>query len=285
MNYILFYSGRLPKYYKISINNILSVDKDAKIFFCSDEVINSKFIRHIFPSEINHEFIEEVKNLKYFENENNPLWLTSLLRIYYLLAIAKKFRIEKFIHFDLDVMIYKPYSELENLFHNKKFNITPMTEVDLIFGYSFVSNLNTYYEICSDTIEILKNVKYYELKYNNSKKINEMMLLNFAFMKNPENFNLLNTYPNKEFNSLILFDPQQYGQYLSGIDKKILTKHTVEEKQYIGREVLENGYKIKFLKNKPYLISKNNKYEIANLHIHKKTLERFKNEEYICYLK
>jgi len=285
MNYFLHYSGKLPEYHKITINNILSVDKDAKIYFCSDEKIDSKYVTHCYPDQLNNEFIEMVSKINYFKDEKNQLWNTSLLRIYYLFEMAKLFSVDKFVHFDLDVMIYEPFDNIKDNLIESKFNITPMTELDLIFGYSYVSSLENYFEICSDTIEILNNINYFEKKFYNSKKVNEMMLLNFALMKNPNNFHLLTTLPNFNDNEVLLFDPAQYGHHLCGVDKKLFVKNTFEEKQYIGREILEKGYKVKFKNNQPLLFANGKKYKIVNLHVHKKNLHKFKSRTYKCLLK
>ena len=36
MNYFYYFTGDLPNYLKISINSLLTVDEDAKIYLCSD---------------------------------------------------------------------------------------------------------------------------------------------------------------------------------------------------------------------------------------------------------
>ena len=46
--------------------------------------------------------------------EGNPLWITSLLRIFYLRDIQKKLNLKNVIHFDNDILIYKTYEELNN---------------------------------------------------------------------------------------------------------------------------------------------------------------------------
>ena len=43
-----------------------------------------------------------------------------------------------------------------------------------------------------------------------------MILLNLAYIQNPNRFNLLDVVPSE--NSDIAFDPISYGQYVAGID-------------------------------------------------------------------
>ena len=71
--------------------------------------------------------------------EKYPLFFTSVLRIYALYEISKKLKVESFIHFDNDVLIYKSFDELNknNLFIKDRINITKTNFNDLIFGYSY----------------------------------------------------------------------------------------------------------------------------------------------------
>lgn len=273
MNYLYFYQGKIPNYVNYSLESVNYTDPEANIFFCSDFKPSFKELTHIHLQDIPSEQIEFIKKLNYFNNNKNPLWETSLLRIYYLLSAAEYLKIENFVHFDTDVLIYKSFKEIENSFVSGKLNITPLNELFLIFGYSYISSIETYKLICEDMIKILENIENYQNKYYENKKINEMLLLNLAYLEQPDNFNLLNITP--KTNSNILFDPVSYGQYISGIDKKNISRKTIDEDHYVGREILKSGMKIYFKNKKPRV--KHNKifYEIANLHVHKKNLKDF----------
>ena len=41
MNYLFFYYGEIPKYVGLALNNILNVDKDADIYFATDQKIEN----------------------------------------------------------------------------------------------------------------------------------------------------------------------------------------------------------------------------------------------------
>ena len=109
MNYIFFYKGDIKKHIYESINSILSVDKSANVYFCSDKIIKSSSSRFnlIDIKDIQSDLVNEIDKIEKFEQlDNNPLWETSLLRVFYLYEVAKALGIEKFIHFDNDVVLY-----------------------------------------------------------------------------------------------------------------------------------------------------------------------------------
>jgi len=270
MEYILHFSGETPPYVDLCIQNIKDVDPSANIIFCTDTNYKNKNVQTINLNEITNQLIKDVENLNYFDKDSSPLWRTSLLRIFYLLSAAQLFSIKEFVHFDTDVLIYKSHKELKKEFETDKLNITPEKENSLVFGYSFISGLSNYEKVCLDIYEIMKDSKYYERRFFNNTKLNEMMILNLALIKNPKYFNLLPTTPNKK--NSIIFDPNSYGQYLGGIDNKFLSKKTINASQYSGRAMLKEGFRPKFNKGKPYIKYEGKKVELANLHIHKKNL-------------
>ena len=122
-------------------------------------------------------------------------------------------------------------------------------------------------------LDILKNSNHYEKKYYSGNRLNEMIMLNIAYIKNPNLFNLLNISPNEDSN--YIFDPGTYGQYLGGIDKRLFSKKEIFIDQYVGRNIVKFGYKIKIEKGLPIVSVDEKKFELVNLHIHKKNLGKF----------
>ena len=85
MNYVLVSIGTIPDYIKKTINSILTVDKDAKIFFCSDQKIQLKDIEIVDLNDIVSDLTNKIKKNDIFKDtiyESNHLWSTSLLRIF-----------------------------------------------------------------------------------------------------------------------------------------------------------------------------------------------------------
>ena len=273
MNYLYFYSGELPNYIFTSFESVLANDPKSKIYLCSDSKPSVSEVNHISIGEIKSDFIDYVKSLNYFEGETNPLWETSLLRIFYLYEASKLLNISQFVHFDADILLFKPFEQVKNLFKQNKFNVTPVNELFLIFGYSFIDNLKVFNSVCEDLIEIISEAKEYEEKFYNNKRLNEMILLNLAYIQNPDKFNILNVTPTK--NSNYIFDPGSYGQYIAGVNGQRFSKGYIDEEHYVGREILNKGYKILFEGKQPYVLHNHNYYELVNLHIHKKNLEKY----------
>lgn len=274
MNYLLFYTGKIPEYVNQTFDSIYKAEGEScKIYFCGDEKLNRKDIEFIQINDLNNQFIEEVRKLNYFKNESNLLWESSFLRIFYLYELAKKLGIDNFIHFDCDVLTYKPFESIKNSFVEGKINITPVNEMFLNFSYSYINDIENFKKICVCLIEILSNSKHYEKKYYAGKRLNEMIMLNIAYIKNPDCFNLLSVLP--EENIEFIFDPGSYGQYLGGVDKSPFSKKYINDEHYAGRNIIKYGYVIKFNDGFPVVISNYHEYKLVNLHIHKKNLSKF----------
>ena len=92
-------------------------------------------------------------------------------------------------------MIYEPYDKLKQYFKENKLNITPESERSLIFGYSFIDGIENYKIVCETILNILLNAEFYEDKYYKGNKLNEMVLMNIAYIENPDLFHILETLP------------------------------------------------------------------------------------------
>ena len=140
MNYIFVQIGKIPKYLKYSIEAIKIEDKPV-IHLITTNKIDIKNVNNYHANDFNSEEIDYIKNLNYFETlGKNPLWDSSLLRIFYIKNLTKKLDLNNNIHFDSDVLIYKSFNEIKHLFKPNKLNITPLKENELVFGYSFFDN-------------------------------------------------------------------------------------------------------------------------------------------------
>ena len=274
MNYLLVYSGKIPEYVNYSIDSIIkNENKDAKIYFCGDYQLERNDIIHININDLNSNHLNEIKEINYFRNEKNLLWETSLYRIFYLYEAAKYINMNRFIHFDCDVVIYKSFDELTNQFDRGKINITPLNELFLNFSYSFFDNMQYLELVCDEILKILKNSTFYENKYYQGKKLNEMILMNIAYIKNPEFFKVLEVLPGN--NDDVIFDPGSYGQYIGGTHNKRFSKNFINIDHYVGREILKDGFKVSFENKKPFINHSKQIFELANLHVHSKNLHKY----------
>ena len=280
MNYILFYKGKLPSYTDYCINSILSIDKDSKIYFLIDSKVDFHNDRVIVVNllSINSIYIEKLNDLNYFAGDNNPLWESSLMRIFYINEFINMKEINEFVHFDLDVLIYKSFKEVQNIFLNNKINITPLTKNFLVFGYCYIPTLQLFTKLTDMLFKILENKKFYEEKYYNSQRLNEMKMLYIAYDEKPELFNLLNVLPNDK--SSFLFDPGSYGQYLGGTHKKKFSKGFIDKDHIAGIEISKKNVKPILFKNN-YCVKENDRiFDLVNLHVHSKKLKNFLPQNY-----
>ncbi len=280
MNYILFYKGRLPKYLKYSINTILQVDKTSKVFFITDQKIEivDKRVKVFQIKDLDSKYIKRIYQEDYFSGEQNDLWETSLMRVFYINELVNLENIEEFIHFDLDVLIYKSFEEIKSSFLMNKINITQLTKNFLVFGYLFIPKKHLYNELTEIIFKIFENRFYYEKKYYDTKRLNEMKMLFIAYDKNPELFNLIQVLPNKNISHV--FDPGSYGQFLGGTHNKKFSKGFIDSEHIVGSEILKKNIKPATLKNKYGVIKDDTFYELANLHVHSKKLKNFLPQNY-----
>jgi len=274
LNYILFYSGNVPKYVNFSIDSIIKAENSSdNIYFCTDQKPFRSDIEFIHINEINSKLISEFNKLDYFKNEINPLWKTSLSRIFYLFEASTYLNIFNFIHFDCDVLVYKSFQELKNNFITGKINITPLNELFLNFSYSYFDNKRHFENLCNNILKILSNSNIYEKKYYEGRRLNEMVLMNISYINNPNEFNLLDVLPN--YKTDIIFDPGSYGQYIGGTHNKRFSKKFINEDHYVGRNIIRKDYKIQFKNKKPTVFHNGKLYNLANLHMHSKNLKNY----------
>ena len=60
------------------------------------------------------------------------------MRVFYINELINLEKIDEFIHFDLDVLIYKSFEEIKHSFLMNKINITQLTKNFLVLGYLFI---------------------------------------------------------------------------------------------------------------------------------------------------
>ena len=290
MNYLYIYIGEIPEYIKTSINSVLSVDNNSKVFFCSEANPRFKNVEYINLNEIKSELTERFSDLNIYsdtayDRKNNNLWISSLLRIFYINDFLESTNEKEVVHFDSDVIIYKPFSQLDNNFSQEQLNITELNNDKLIFGYSYIPKYKVINDICEKIFSFVDSKDYLGNKYFKEHPLNEMEIMGKIKNSNPELFNILPDLPYS--NNDILFDPATYGQYLGGTDQKPKNwfskrKPTLDHK--IGQEISSKRIKVNYKKGDPSIVYKNNIFKLANLHVHSKNLNKFTPPSYKEYL-
>ena len=285
--------GIIQSFMDITVNSILTVDKDAKIYLCSDQKIHfhniEKFqnIEIINLEDVVSDQTNKIKKYDIFKGtifESNPLWGRALLRIFYLRDIQKELNLKNVIHFDNDILIYKPYEEIKEYFHSSKFNITPASHNRLIFGYSLIQNYDIFNEICKLLDKKIEEGIKKDWDFNNFIPPTEMDLLAMIYKENSNLFNLLPVLP---YDSSIIFDPLSYGMYIDGSHtspRKFYSRRYVDFNDQIGVELFSKRIKTKFVNNNPVVYWNNKTFDMSNMHIHSKRFEKFLPKGYKNYI-
>jgi hypothetical protein len=281
MNYILFNYGKTPKYLSDSIKSIIKHDENSKIYFCTDDDnFKDKRVDLINLKELKDTRTDEVIKSNFYNNFENPLWKTSMARLFALQDVSEYVDVEEYVHFDNDVLVFGNFDSIKSNFSSFKGLHITETVVEaakaFVFGFSYVNSIENYKKICDYIFEFIltKNNKIDETNDDNEFKYIEMKMLVKAQLALPGLIKSLPSIP--ESDKSIVFDPADYGWFLDGVDyaEKISTidrSHTLGEYLY---EDLEHT-KISFEDGKPYLYSHGLKNRIFNLHMHQKRLNKY----------
>ena len=291
MNYLLFHIGKLPNHFYVCINNILSVDKDANIYLLTDSNLELKGINVLNIEELSELLTKKEEILSIFKDtilESNPLWYTSFLRVFGLSYASKYFDIKKFVHFDNDVLIYKSFSKImeSDVIKQNKINITQIDETKLVFGYSYFDNQENL-KVLEDFFEkVLNNTSYFMNNFHKGKPLNEMRVLKLAAESDPSRFSVLPSLP---YQNKTIFDPASYGQYLNGTHAKrgnfIFKRRWISTNHIVGRELKSKRVKAIFKNQQPSVLFENKSYDLVNLHVHSKNLNKFVGPSYKEYFR
>jgi hypothetical protein len=301
MNVVLFHRGNylpgnsdaswMPDHIKYCIRQIRHTNPDLKIYFLTNLNIEQPADKNITIVNIDEFDVPDIS--KYFAHDipyHVQLWQTSLLRMFYLEAFLERYNISDVIHFDNDIVLYANLEKFIPIFRNFNFLITPHFETEYVFGFSYIKNSKALIEI-NKNIKELANLPFTELQARvDSECPHEMRLLNYINsihnMKlidhlpvvveglGDDNFNLFNT----------VFDPSTYGKHIAGSHD--LGSHNknftptkdwngTEDHHYAGQQIIDDKIKLQFNNKTPYVYYNDTKYELANLHIHTKDLDKF----------
>ena len=264
----------------------MSVDKDAEVYFCSQNNQGFSNVNFINIEDIKSELTMATVDLNIYKDTNydaiyNNLWINSLLRIFYINDFLEFTGLNQLVHFDSDVIIYKPFNEISKVFKNDQLNITKLDNERLIFGYSFIQGQEAILNICKKIFTFLEN--------NNSNfkinPLNEMQILGAIKQEDSTLFNILPDLP--YFGTENIFDPASYGQYLGGTHqepKKWYKKKRAILDHSVGKEISAKRIKVNFESSAPSVSFNQEKYELVNLHIHSKNLSKFIPKKYKDYI-
>ena len=119
--------------------------------------------------------------------------------------------------------------------------------------------------------DILSNSVFYEKEFYNGNRLTEMKTLFIAYALKPDLFNLLPVLPQEK----VVFDPGSYGQYLGGVHYKRFSKKYINIEHIVGRAIKNKEIYITKINGYPKVKHNSAVYDLANLHVHKKNLQKF----------
>ena len=267
MNYLLVHIGtQLPSYIVECINQILFIDSRATIYLCTDQETNH-ISNEVVIVNINTLTLPSLHG--FFQEDSNPLWWTSLYRIFIINSFLNEYQISGIVHFDNDVLIYKDFSELLPMLSNEVY-VTPHTNTEFTFGFSYINNKEKYNIICDNIYNIILQGED-TARHLTGDQIHEMRLLHYS---GKNYITPLPVHPSLGNISNSIFDPSSYGQFFGGTHSEGIPGYT-ENSHIVGPLIRNTQQDLYFDNGHPKIIYESIKYDIANLHIHSKNLSNF----------
>ena len=262
MRYFFVQLGEHPQWLFDSIKSVQKNDSSSEIYFCGDSPISYSGVENIDLKNILSEETKIAFSSSVWKNDNNPLWRTSIYRIFILLDMMNGLGVNDFVHFDSDVILFHSFEDVKSSIgtNKKALHITPCNDDELVFGYSYCNSKEALTEVCDTLLKAMFNQSL--LMSLTSGFPNEMQILRGIQKIKPDLIQSLKTIPtdNEEY----VFDPSSYGQYLFGTHNGHQAGWHGDH-HWIGKMIGENKLKV-YIDDIPYA----NNSKIVNLHIHSK---------------
>lgn len=308
MNIILIHLGdKKIHHLNYCIKQILIFNKDINIYLLSKPKCFNNLKRNIknriiyinyTKLNLTKKHIRFKKFNKITNDEHKNFWIYTSERFLYLENIVKKFNLKDIFHIENDCMIYFSIKKKINLFR-KNYNIAIIPEsnknsIPVLLYFKNHKSLETLSDFFSKiNLSYLKEIfffkKFFKFK-NDMQTLHKFLLMNYKKKKisnlptisnqiditeEKKLFNFSNNY--KKFKGI--FDPSYLGIQHDGLDRTFKGFKKVDKSTFIKPPFNLKDFKIKFLKEKkfklPFLINKNIKIRIFNIHIHSKNLKKF----------
>lgn len=279
-HFILFHKGKLPHYITDCIKQIQHTQTNFDIYLLTND--NFSAISNVNQININDIKCDELSDINFYKNSDDPLWRTSFERFFYIQHVIKNNNLQNVVHFDNDVLIYKNINDIiETLNDNiKHIGLPTHKPNEFVCGFMFIKDFNSINLLCQTLLPLSqKGEKALEIEFNSWP--HEMRLLGHIHSLNPELITPLPILPSNNWNNLYsllngVFDPSSYGQFFGQTHQKAKNSiHPSDINRYIDHHILNGSIKPVFEKEGPYILYKEKKVPIFNLHIHAKTLTEF----------
>lgn len=278
MNIVLVCLKNFQDYILINIKQLIKLNHtniyvitNSNLFHFFEEY---KLQINLIDADLLNDTYNFENNTSLNKNFRNGFWMLASLRLFYVYEFMKKYYIDKVIHLENDVLIYYNCEELNN-FVNKNYIYIPFD--------SYNRNIAS--------IMYIPNEKIFKQALDNY-NFNKNDMENFVYIQKTTNLiqNLPIFISNKDLtdeqkfvcsNSEVfpfIFDAAAIGQYLGGVDPRNICGNT---RGFVNETcvIKYNNNKIWFEEidgnKKPFILIKDKKVPIFNLHIHSKNLLEF----------
>lgn len=244
----------------------------------NNEIV-TKYNVNIYIPNMQNERFKFLENVTFSNTPNREFWVHTLARLFFIEDFAVENKIENFVTYDNDVLIYSSLEEIINKFSKLYSNIaiTMFDDIRAVFGFSYFKTYGDLIRLNDDIIEILKKPEFFDHLMRDF--LSEMLIIR-KISKDKDYVKPIPILPTDENYSKFgfIFDPLSYGQFLGGVPRIHGTEQSfIEHGTYIGEELINGKYKVFFNKiDGPFTIDKeNNIHKIFNLHMWSKNLKKF----------
>jgi len=278
MNIVLVCLTNFQPYILTNIEQLIKLNHN-KIF-----IITNFYLFHFFENyklQINLINADELNDSYKFENTTtlnrdfrNGFWMLTSLRLFYVYEFMKKYNVDDVIHLENDVVIYYNCEELNNYF-NKNYIYIPFDSYNRnIASIMYIPNK----DIFKETLDNYDNNKNDMENFAYIQKTTNLIQNLPIFIKNEELTDEQKFVCNNSDIFPFIFDAAAMGQYLGGVDPRNDSNNTIG---FINETcvIKYNNNKIWFEEihgiKKPFILIREQKIPIFNLHIHSKNLVNF----------
>ena len=270
MKYFLaHFDTKFPDYVNYCVKQIHKHDPKNDVYICGD--YEPSFIEEDYT--FIHRSDLDLPDFSYLKDASDPLWHTSLLRVFAINNFMWKYNYEGIIHFDNDVMIFGNFENIKNNFKKENY-ITPHKSTEYAFGFSYINNKEKFNELCVKILELISKGEN-KVKALTGDEAHEMRLLGYCA---DELIIPLPVHPSLGSIDNCIFDPSSWGQYVAGTPAGH-SRGFIDEKQLVGSILSKEEEKPTLLYKKSsdtyHIKFKDRIYQVFNLHIHKKNLKVF----------
>lgn len=272
----VFQGKKLPKYieYSLILNTIFS--RSEKIYFISNVfprrkiqgVIEVNLAGFYKPTIINF-FTEEKKNIWW-----DGFWNKTIERFFIIEAFMKEYKYGSLVHMEIDNIgfdLLETIDEIkkmnEGLYYPTYKNNISAASILFIIGLSSIENFNSF---------ILNNID----------KTDMQLLYDYRNTKNNFAHDLPVDLSGNTLDRFGIFDLSYLGQFLFGIDKKILkspNKNLYMSNQNFN-DILTSDWHFLLENQTLLLVNESRSIKINNLHVHSKIHKKLLKQKYFLYL-